>query len=144
MSFISNSVYLLGLTFICVIAASHKGYSAPIDDLLKDYHDDVKKTDPKFKGFDVDRGKSFYHTDRLTKDGKKISCAKCHTADPRLPGQSSAGKVIQPMAPAVNPKRFTDKAKVEKWFKRNCMDVYQRACSSLEKGDFIKYLQSLK
>jgi hypothetical protein len=28
-------------------------------------------------------------------------------------------KVIEPMAPAFNPQRFTDAAKVEKWFRRN-------------------------
>lgn len=140
----NNLFFLLGLILTLGALTSHEAKCSSIDAILRGYYDESKKSDPKFKGFDVERGKSFYHAERPGKDGKAISCAKCHTPDPRLPGQSSAGKVIQPMAPSVNPKRFTDKAKVEKWFKRNCMDVYQRACSSLEKGDFIKYLQSVK
>jgi cytochrome c peroxidase len=114
------------------------------EEIMKLYHDDTKKIYPSFKDFDAAKGKEFYHSKQMTKDGKQISCAKCHTADPRSPGQSQAGKVLEPMAPAVNPKRFTDKAKVEKWFKRNCMDVYQRLCTPNEKGNFIRYLQSVK
>ena len=47
------------------------------------------------------------------------------------------------MAPAANPQRFTDAAKVEKWFRRNCKDVLGRACSAQEKGDVLAYLMSL-
>lgn len=144
MTFTINLSFLSAMILIWGALASPEAKCSSIDELLKGYYEDSKKSDPKFKGFDVERGKSFYHAERPGKDGKAISCAKCHTPDPRRPGQSSAGKIIQPMAPSVNPKRFTDKSKVEKWFKRNCMDVYQRACSSLEKGDFIKYLQSMK
>ncbi len=48
------------------------------------------------------------------------------------------------MAPAANPERLTDTAKMEKWFKRNCGDVLGRACTPSEKGDVIAYLTSLK
>ena len=47
------------------------------------------------------------------------------------------------MAPAANPQRFSDAAKVEKWFKRNCNDVLGRACTAQEKGDVLAYLMSL-
>jgi hypothetical protein len=40
--------------------------------------------------------------------------------------------------------RFTDPAKVEKWFKRNCNDVLSRACTPQEKADFTAYMISLK
>lgn len=30
------------------------------------------------------------------------------------------------MAPAANPTAFTDSAKIDKWFRRNCKDVLQR------------------
>ena len=53
------------------------------------------------------------------------------------------GKAIEPMATAANPRRFTDVAKVEKWFKRNCKDVLDRECTAREKGDVITYLRSL-
>ena len=39
---------------------------------------------------------------------------------------------------------FSDAAKVEKWFKRNCGDVLNRACTALEKGDFLTYVLSVR
>ncbi|MGZ3790026.1 MAG: DUF1924 domain-containing protein, partial [Bacteriovorax sp.] len=35
-------------------------------------------------------------------------------------------------------------AKVQKWFKRNCNDVLERVCTPQEKGDFVKYMMSIK
>ena len=48
------------------------------------------------------------------------------------------------MAPAAHPQRFTDAAKTEKWFRRNCNDVVGRECTPAEKADFISWLLSLK
>jgi Domain of unknown function (DUF1924) len=48
------------------------------------------------------------------------------------------------MAPHFNPTRFTDTAKTEKWFRRNCNDVVGRECSPGEKADFLTWLVSLK
>ncbi|MCX7177296.1 MAG: DUF1924 domain-containing protein, partial [Proteobacteria bacterium] len=45
---------------------------------------------------------------------------------------------------AANAARFTDPAKVEKWFGRNCEDVLERACSAAEKADFIHWLLTIK
>jgi hypothetical protein len=53
------------------------------------------------------------------------------------------GKAIEPLAPAANPKRFTNPAKVEKWFRRNCNDVLDRACTTQERGDVLAWLRSL-
>jgi hypothetical protein len=53
------------------------------------------------------------------------------------------GKDIAPLAPAANPKRFTDPAKVEKWFRRNCNDVLHRACTPQEQGDIVAYVRSV-
>ena len=47
------------------------------------------------------------------------------------------------MAVSVTPERFTDAAKVEKWFGRNCNTVLGRECTALEKGDFITYLSGI-
>ncbi len=92
-----------------------------------------------FTGFSAERGAAFFR-----KKGTDWSCATCHTQDPRQPGRHTVtGKAIEPMAPAVNPARLTDAAKVEKWFKRNCKDVLDRECTALEKGDVITYLRSL-
>lgn len=73
------------------------------------------------------------------------SCTACHTTDARQPGQhAKTGKVIDPLAPVANAKRFTDPAKVEKWFRRNCKEVLARECTPQEKGDFVTYMRSLK
>ena len=74
----------------------------------------------------------------------KIGCVSCHTDDPRRTGKHAVtGKPIRPLAPVANPARFTDAAKAEKWFRRNCRDVLGRECTALEKGDFIPWLNSL-
>jgi hypothetical protein len=39
-------------------------------------------------------------------------------------------------ATAANKARLADPAKVEKWFKRNCQDVLERACTAQEQGSF--------
>ena len=46
------------------------------------------------------------------------------------------------MAVSVTPDRFTDLAKVEKWFRRNCNTVLGRECTPAEKGDFIAFMTS--
>lgn len=87
------------------------------------------------------RGQSFFNT----KHGGEWSCASCHGTPPTAQGKhANTGKPIAPLAPAFNPKAFTDTAKVDKWFKRNCNDVLSRACSATEKADVLAYLNSLQ
>ena len=77
--------------------------------------------------------------------GKAWSCSTCHGAVPVQPGKHAAtGKSIAPLAPAFEPRRFSDAAKVEKWFGRNCNDVLGRPCSATEKADVLAWLISLK
>lgn len=90
------------------------------------------------------RGEALYRTEHPGRSGQTVSCAACHTASPTQPGRTRVGKRIEPLAPAANPQRFTDAAKVEKWFRRNCQDVLQRECSAQEKGDFISWLSQVK
>jgi cytochrome c peroxidase len=94
--------------------------------------------------FSPSRGEALYRSEHTGRDGKPVSCASCHTADPRQAGQTRVGKRIEPLAPAANPQRFTDAAKAEKWFRRNCQDVLGRACTPQEKGDFIAWLSQIK
>ena len=54
------------------------------------------------------------------------------------------GKNIRPLAVAANAERFSDPAKVEKWFGRNCKEVVGRACTPAEKADFITYLSEVR
>ena len=90
------------------------------------------------------RGEALYRSEHPGRSGAAQNCASCHTANPKQAGQTRVGKRIEPLAPAANPERFTDAAKVEKWFRRNCTDVLQRECSAQEKGDFIAWLNQLK
>lgn len=113
-------------------------------ELFKQYEVEAKKENASFAGFSAERGASFFKTERTHSDGKQVSCATCHTADPRNQGKTRANKIIEPMAPIANPQRFTDPAKVEKWFGRNCKDVLERTCTAQEKGDFIQYLVNVK
>lgn len=76
------------------------------------------------------------------KPGQKRSCTSCHTNSLQLPGKHiRTGKIIDPMDPAVNNKRFTDAETIEKWFKRNCKWVMDRLCTSQEKGDLLLFLR---
>lgn len=86
---------------------------------------------------DAARGQRFY----AARHGAEWSCASCHTANPGAEGQhAGTGKSIAPLAPAANPRRFSDAARTEKWFRRNCRDVLGRECSAGEKADVLAWL----
>jgi cytochrome c peroxidase len=108
------------------------------EEILKEYQA-LEKTQ-----FSAERGEKFFRTERVNSKGDKVSCMTCHTDNAKKSGMTRANKVIEPLAPSANPERFTDRAKIEKWFKRNCNDVYDRVCTTLEKGDFMKYMMSIK
>lgn len=133
-----KSMLIIGLLL------SFKTFAATPQELLKQYEAQAKQEHSAFARFSAEKGATFFKTERLHSDGKKVSCATCHTADPRNQGKTRANKVIEPMAPIVNPKRFTDSAKVEKWFGRNCRDVLERACTAQEKGDYVAYMLSIQ
>lgn len=87
------------------------------------------------------RGRDFFDLPH----GRQWSCASCHGAVPAQMGRHVVtGKAIAPLAPAFNPERFTDIAKTEKWFHRNCGDVVGRECSAAEKADVLAWLLTLK
>lgn len=87
------------------------------------------------------RGLEFF----TKKHGQEWSCASCHSTPPNKETRHIVtDKVIAPLAPSANPKRFTDLAKVDKWFKRNCKDVLSRECTSAEKADVLAYLNSIR
>lgn len=87
------------------------------------------------------RGQRFF----TASHGREWSCASCHGALPNQAGKHAAtGKSIAPLAPAFNPERFTDPAKAEKWFRRNCNDVAGRECTAAEKADVLSWLLTIK
>lgn len=107
--------------------------------LLRSYEAEAKAADPSFAGFSAAAGRAFYGRE-FEVNGKRSSCATCHTGDPRAPGRTTAGKHLDPLSPVAEPTRFTDAAKVEKWFGRNCKQVIGRSCTAKEKGDLLAWL----
>ena len=89
----------------------------------------------------AERGARFF----TAKQGGEWSCASCHTDKPTQAGRhAKTDKPITPLAPAANAERFTDAAKVDKWFRRNCNDTVNRLCSAQEKADVMAWLLALK
>lgn len=71
------------------------------------------------------------------------SCASCHGEDLTRPGRhATTGKVIEPLAPSVDPGRLSDPKKVEKWLLRNCRWTLGRECTATEKTAFIDYIRA--
>jgi hypothetical protein len=91
--------------------------------------------------FDAEKAKKDWNKEVKGEDGDMISCNTCHGKDLSKSGQHhKTKKVIEPMSVKVNAERFTDEKKIEKWFKRNCKDVWSRECTAQEKGDFLTFL----
>lgn len=90
------------------------------------------------------RGEKLFRA-KTNSGGIADACTACHTDDAKARGRHvKTHKEIEPLAPVANKERFTDMAKVEKWFKRNCKEVLNRACTDQEKADFTAYMLSLK
>jgi hypothetical protein len=138
---IMDRQFSVGLALLAAAwAFSISAGAATPADLRQEFAVAAKAANPGFTGLSAARGEQFFKTTH----GKDWSCASCHGARPLTDGKHAiTGKVIAPLAPAANAKRFTDPAKTEKWFKRNCNDVLGRECSAAEKGDVLEYLLTL-
>ena len=109
--------------------------------LIDSYAGQARHDYADFSGFDPARGESFFKA----KHGADWSCSSCHTEFPQKTGTHAVTqKLIKPLAPSANPERFTNQAKVEKWFKRNCKDVLKRECTGTEKGDVLTWLLTVQ
>ena len=87
------------------------------------------------------KGETFFKASH----GQEWQCTSCHGKLPTVGGRhASTDKAIEALAPATNAKRFTDSAKVEKWFRRNCKDVLARECTAAEKADVLAWLMTLR
>ena len=111
--------------------------------LLQEFEIAAKEDNPDFQQFSTERGKTLFYTEFGTGKKDTPACTSCHTDDPAGTGKTRAGKAIKPMAVSANPKRYIDRKKVAKWFRRNCKGVLGRECTPLEKGDFLAYMYSL-
>jgi cytochrome c553 len=118
------------------VAFSGAALAADPAGLLAGYQAEARKADAGFAA-SAQRGAQFFSA----RHGAEWSCASCHGAPPTGQGKhAKTGKRIAPLAPSANAKRFTDEAKAEKWFRRNCNDVLGRACTASEKADVLAYL----
>ncbi len=94
--------------------------------------------------FTVVAGREFYLQRRSWQEND-FTCSGCHTEDPRKEGKHiETKKPIKPLAPSVNPERFTEVKKVEKNFTEHCYDLHDRDCRAYEKANFLTYLMSVK
>ena len=110
--------------------------AADIESLLEGYRSAGATT------FSAARGMRLWSA-TSTIDGEQRACSSCHTDDPASPGRhAKTGKPIEPMAASVNSSRFSDAAKVEKWFRRNCKWTLDRECTPQEKGDLLTWLNT--
>lgn len=127
---------LLGLACLSSLPAQ----AGPREDLLAGYAREAGLPGPA--AFSASRGEALHQRQAGGGKADTPSCTSCHGQDPRLAGRTRTGKAIAPMAASASPERYTDPAKVEKWFKRNCDEVLGRACTPQEKGDWIAYMLS--
>lgn len=124
---------------IAALCLSGTAWARPPAELLRAYAGEAAATSRSYAGPSTAAGDRFFHQQR-----KDWSCASCHTADPRRAGRHAVtGKVIQPLAPSANPERFQDRARADKWFRRNCNDTLGRECTAAEKADVLAYLVAL-
>ena len=125
---------LRGIVFGVLAGIGFASIAATPQDLLKAYEAQSSKASPV-------RGEQFFNA----KHGKEWSCASCHENPPNHETKHIVtGKLIKPLAPSANPARFTDEAKADKWFKRNCNDVLARDCTAQEKADVLSWLMTVK
>ena len=135
---------VISLVTLLALSFSGAGIAGPREEQLDKYASATKATNPAFSGFSAARGKTLHTQTFAGGKADTPACTSCHGNDTRGAGRNPAGKVIEPMALSASPARYTDPAKVEKWFKRNCADVLGRACSAQEKADFAAYMISVK
>jgi len=131
-----HGITLAALSLILPTAAT----AGALDGILARYAAEAQRSATAFSGFSAERGRALYTTRFGSGKPATPACTSCHGPDPRRPGQTPAGKPIDPVAVAASPTRYTDIAKVEKWFKRNCSEVLGRECTAVEKGDWLSYM----
>lgn len=137
----SRANLVTGLFFVAATLVSVPTYAETPDQVLSELKAEAAKANADFQGFSAQRGEQFFKK----KHGSDWSCSSCHTDNPAATGKhAKTDKPIDPIAPSANSERFTDPKKIAKWFKRNCNDVLDRACTSQEKGDVLAYLLTVK
>lgn len=128
------------LVAIAVLAAPAAFAADAARDAIKATY--ARQAGPGFAGFSADRGRALFES-KNTASPDYASCTTCHTMNPAAEGRhAKTGRAIAPVAVSANPKRFTDATKVEERFDRDCQTVLGRACTPVEKGDYVTYMES--
>jgi cytochrome c peroxidase len=124
---------------ICLLLASMTGHAETPQQIGQSYATEAAARQPGFAP-SAKRGEALFR-ERFANNDKMPACTSCHTDSPLNPGQHAVtGKAIRPLAVAANGERFSEPAKVEKWFARNCKEVLGRTCTPAEKADFVAYM----
>lgn len=109
----------------------------------QDYTAYAQRLDTKFMP-SADDGRAFY-TKKVEVNGKDLSCSACHTDSPANTGKhNETGRAIKPLAPSVNPKRFSNRNKSEMAFSKHCRDLYGKDCAPGDKANYVTYLLTIK
>jgi mono/diheme cytochrome c family protein len=129
------------LAIVSMFSISLMAASPEVVQYMNELSKTAKAENPTFSGFDAARGKEIFTSTHTGKQGKPMACTSCHTVNLASPGKNSlTGKVIDPLSPRANPQRLTSTKEVNKWLKRNFIDVYAREGTAQEKGDVLAYI----
>lgn len=132
-----------GLAAILIASLSLYAQDADIKGYMDALAKEAAKAEKEFKGFSAERGKEIFSSKHIGKKGKEISCVSCHGGDLAKNGENVfTGKVIEPLSPKANPKRISSVKEVQKWLRRNFMDVYNREGTAMEKGDVLMHIMN--
>lgn len=124
---------------LCLMLAFGTAHCETPEQIGRVYASEANARQPGFTA-SPKRGAELFRQ-RFAVNDKMPSCTSCHTDTPSKPGQHVVtGKSIKPLAIVANRERFSDPAKVEKWFGRNCREVVGRDCTPAEKADFVAYM----
>ena len=125
--------------FLALLMAGGAAAAATPREMITTYAAEAARQAPGFQP-SARRGAEFYAR-RFAVSEKMPACVSCHTDSPVQAGRHVVtGKAIKPLAPRAEAARFSDPAKTEKWFRRNCTEVLGRECSAAEKADFVQFL----
>ena len=133
---------LIRMALLSAMALATTAQATPRDDVLAGYATQARADDAAFAGFSAARGEALHRERHSGGKPDSPSCTSCHGDNTRAAGRTPVGKAIDPVAVSVAPTRYTDAAKVEKWFRRNCREVLGRECSAREKGDWLAYMMT--
>lgn len=129
---VSGPVMTRLVVFFLLVSSGTAQASDAVQQLLDAWRPQVERD------FAADQGERVWYRET----GESRSCTSCHTDSIFIKGRhQKTGKVIEPMAPSVNPERLTEVKKINKWFLRNCKWTFGRECTLQERGDVLVWLR---